>query len=86
MGKKVSLHRFLADQITSAWKKMCFFASYSMNNRFLLVARHTLTMGLRKAGAVNFMNSLSLFTMKKVHTKTKNSQGTYAMPGKSQGS
>ena len=57
-------------------KKMRVLASFSMSNRFLLVARHTLTMGLQKAGAVNFVNSLSLLSMKKVRTKTKNSQGT----------
>ena len=48
-GKKVSLHHFLAEdqKIASSWKK-CFGASYSMNNKLLLVARHILTTGLKK--------------------------------------
>ena len=47
--KNVSLYHFLADRkIPSMWKKMHFLASYSMGNKFLLVARHTLTTGLQK--------------------------------------
>ena len=95
-GGKVSLHRFQADQKTaSACKKksvlllFLFFAACSTSNSFLLVARHTLTTGLQKAfkvGTVNFANSLSPFYIaKNVHTGSKNSQGTEAMLGKSQG-
>ena len=49
-GKKVSLHRFLADQkIASSWGgKMRFGASYSTSNKLLLVDRHILTTGLEK--------------------------------------
>ena len=47
-GKKV-FNNFLADQkIASTWKEKDFFASYSMSNKFLLLARHTLTTGLQK--------------------------------------
>ena len=49
-GKKVSLHRFSADQkIASSWGgKMHFGAFYSTSNKFLLVARHILTTDLKK--------------------------------------
>ena len=61
------------------WKKEGDFA-FRTSNKFLLVARHTLTKAFQnafKAGAVNFVNPLSPpFTVKKVCTRTKNSQGT----------
>ena len=61
------------------WKKEGGFA-FRTSNKFLLVARHTLTKASQnafKAGAVNFVNPLSPpFTVKKVCTRTKNSQGT----------
>ena len=49
-GKKVSLHRFLADQkIAISWNKyFCFGASSRMSNKLWLVARHILTTGLQK--------------------------------------
>ena len=61
------------------------------SNELLLVARHILTTGLQKngfkVGSVKFTNSLSPPSIvKKVRTGSKSSQGTYAMPGKSQGS
>ena len=46
-GKKVSLHHFRANRI-ACLEKMLFWAAYSMSNKFLIVARHTLTTGLQK--------------------------------------
>ena len=87
-GKKVSLCCFLADQkIVSLWEKNRFGASYSTSNKLLFVARHILTMGPQKCLSVKFANSLSPPSIvKKVRTGSKSSQGTYVMPGKSQGS
>ena len=57
------LYQFSADQmIANELGKKCFGASCSMDKKLLLVARHTLTMGLQKAfnvGTVNFADSLS---------------------------
>ena len=84
-GGKVSLHRFQADQkIASACEKnvfcCCCFAASSTSNKFLLVARHTLTTGLQnafKVDTVNFANSLPQFSIaKNVCTGSKNSQKT----------
>ena len=50
-GKKVSLHRFSADQkIASSWEKLGGGGggSYSTSNKLLLVARHILTTSLQK--------------------------------------
>ena len=41
-GEKMSLRRFLADQIAISWKKNAFWG-----NKLLLVARHVLTTGLQ---------------------------------------
>ena len=69
--KKVSLDRFSTGQkIASAWKRNAFFvlffvclllllllfSSYSTSNKFLLVARHTLTTGLQKSVFGSFFN------------------------------
>ena len=48
-GKKVSLHRFLADQkIASAYNFLIIKngAYYSTSNKVLLIARHVMTTGL----------------------------------------
>ena len=71
-------------------EKMCCGASYITSNKLLLVARHILSTGASKnavkVGSVKFANSLSPPSIvKKVRTGSKSSQGTYAMPGKSQG-
>ena len=78
--KKVSLQSFLADhKITSMWKKFVL-ALYSTNNKFLLVARHNLAIGLQNAlnvGPANFTHSLSPSSIvKKVGTGSRNSHGT----------
>ena len=44
-GKKVSLHRFVADQKIAS---LCSGASCSTSNKLLLTARHILTTGLKK--------------------------------------
>ena len=82
----MSLYRLSAGQkIASAWKKMFFlllllFFSPHTSYKFLLVSRHTLTRAFNnafKTGTVNFANSLSTpSVVKKVHTGSKNSQGT----------
>ena len=49
MEKSVFALGFLADQkIASSQKKMHFGASYSTSNKLLLIAKHTMTMGLQK--------------------------------------
>ena len=54
-GKKVSLHRFLADlKITSSWEKMHLGASYSRSNKLLLVAKVWASKNAFKVGSVKF--------------------------------
>ena len=70
---------------------MRFGASYSTSNKLLLISRHIMTTGLKKMplklAVQKFANSLSPPSIvKKVRTGSKSSQGTLAMPGKSQGS
>ena len=50
MEKKVSLHCFLADQkmFRVGFLVVVFFVSCSMSDKFLLVVRDTVTMGLHK--------------------------------------
>ena len=93
--KLLSLHRSLADQkIASAWGKQQqqqklqqqqqqthFLAAYSMSNKLLLFARHTLTTGFQKC-LKSWHCQLREFTVtpsstvKKVRTGSKNNQGT----------
>ena len=80
-GKKVSLHRFLADQkIASSWKKCVLGHPIARATGYCLLPD---TFWLRasknvfKVGSVKFANSLSLPSIvKKLHTRNKSSQGT----------
>ena len=79
-GKKVSLHHFLADQkITSSWKKCVLGHPIARAKSYCLFPD---TLWLRasknafKVGSVKFANSLSPPSIvKKVHTRSKSSQG-----------
>ena len=87
-GRKVSLHRFPADQITSALEKVRLWAAYSASSKLLLAARLRLWAfkNASKVVTVNFATSPSPPSIvKKVRTGSKNSQRNLAMPGKSQG-
>ena len=95
--KKVSLRRFLADQkIASPWgkkeeKKEAFLGILQHEQQVIAYCRTQYDYGASKnafkVGSVKFANSLSPPSIaKKVRTGSKSSQGTSAMPGKSQGS
>ena len=47
-GKKSVFASFPCSQYCLCLKKNAFGAAYSMSNKFLIVARHTLTTGLQK--------------------------------------
>ena len=82
-GKKVCVHCFLADQkIASAWKKCCCFLhptkykAQATSSCFLLDTLRVIRNAF-KVSTVNFANLLSLLSfVKKVCTRSKNSQGT----------
>ena len=79
-GGKNGFASFLAGyKIAISWGEKAFWASCSTSNKLLLVARHTLTTGLKnffKAGSVKFASSLSPPSIvKKVRTGSKISQG-----------
>ena len=80
-GKKVSLHRFVATQkITISWKKKKKCRPLAQATSFCLLpdtlCRQTFKNAF-KVGTVNFVNLLSPPSIvKKVHTGSKNSQGT----------
>ena len=90
-GGKRCLRNFLADQkIASLWKKFILGHPIARATSYCLLPD---TFWLRasknafEVGSVKFTNSLSPpFTVKKVRTGSKSSQGTESMPGKSQGS
>ena len=85
-GKKGSLRHFLADhKITSSWKKCVLGHPIAQATSYCLLPD---TFWLRASkNAFKFTNSLSPPSIvKKVLTRSKSSQGTWAMPGKSQGS
>ena len=81
MKKNMSSHHFWADQkIVSSWKKCIFWHPISWATIYCLLPGTFWLWAFKnalKVGTVNFANSLSLPSIvKKVHTGSKNSQGT----------
>ena len=80
MGKKCLLHHFLADKKIGSVDKKNILASYSMNSKFLLAARCTLTMSLQQC-LLSWHGDLCEFITTAFHCKnsmqvrSKNSQG-----------
>ena len=80
-GKKVSLHRFLADQkIASSWKICVLGHPIARATGYCLLPDTfwlQASKNVFKVGSVKFANSLSLPSIvKKLHTRNKSSQGT----------